>query len=163
MLINRIRELAADDNINSDELVETLEEEFASAQRNDNFEASGFKSAYQDRPRAPSANQVRHTVGILAGAYTVGYAAYFTPGLRNEAQAAALFIANEREWSVRTIKVPKSKKDGTTGTRQIRFRDFGNRADVRLNNAVVPIGFALGLGNISKDELADKLEERICE
>ena len=156
ILIDKIRELSANNDINSKKLVIELAKEFATPQRNTKYEASGFKKAYQDKPGAPSANQVRHTVGILEGAYKVGYYAYFSPPrLWRSLQTIALYAANEREWSYKTVKV-----DNRLVRR--KYRDYGNKADVRLNSAVVPIGFALGLGNISKNELAGKLEEAIC-
>ena len=156
ILIDKIRELSASNDINSSKLVEELEKEFATPQRNTKYEASGFKKAYQDKPGAPSANQVRHTIGILAAAYDVGYYAYFSPPrLWRSLQTIALHAANEREWSYKTVKV---------NNRLVRrkYRDYGNKADVRLNSAVVPIGFVLGLGRISKNKLAGKLEEAIC-
>ena len=156
ILIDKIGELSANNDMDSEKLVKELAKEFATPQRNTKYEASGFKKAYQDKPGAPSANQVRHTVGILEGAYEAGYYAYFAPGLRNALQDTALYIANEREWSYKTVKV-----DNQLVRRE--YRDYGNKADVRLNRAVVPIGFALGLGNVSKNELAGKLEEAICE
>ena len=130
--------------------------------RNDTAGITGFRSNFVDR-EGGSPNQARHTAGAISFGFAGGVAAL--PGGRVTFEVAlqlTLNTFNERERSYRTELVPTFVPGGATSRQVPLPLTQSQQADINLNAVAVPIGFALGVGEISRHDIGRLIRSSIC-
>lgn len=131
--------------------------------RNDTPGITGFRSNFIDR-EGGSPNQARHTAGAISFGFGGGVAAL--PGGPASFPAAlqrTVNTFNERERSYRIDLVPSFVVPGGATSRRVPLPiTQSQQADINLNAVAVPIGFALGVGAISRHDIGRLIRSSVC-
>lgn len=137
-----------------------LYKKFAPDQEGKYFRSGGFRSDFKDDIKpGNSPNQARHVAGGIAVGYGAGAAARLSGQVNQPTLDAAIAAFNGRELSLPII-VPM----GPAGVAVIPLPlTASQKADMRLNNVVVPLGFALGANQIKPNQVGEAIRNSVCD